>query len=467
LLAAAASPPPERLEHVVKRGGAEVKFTNVAPGWLRSPDQVATASASAKPLAGATPDNALVPSLSGKSPAEVAAALSAKLSNLTASGNAADLAPNPDALPPEVARRLGDSPSKWGAAVGDRVLPPASVRKRADAMLTLDPSSGAKSNRELLEQRIAEDWAERVAVATEARRRGITVTPEDMQRCRALLRERNGARFEEALRQAGFTDAEIEQEVQDLALAEKFVDSVFAEKFDDAKIRQVYEATPEEFVPSRRLRVSEIFKARPSDAAAARRTAAEMERLQREAAAGADFGALAEKHSESDSRRNRGDLGWLDASDRITPQMADALSELKPGGVSRVVQTADGFAIYKLEAIEEPKPGYEGAKPLVVAAIRKAIRLSAYDEAKKQTIVRIGSEVQKPRSAIAAEKKTAGRKTASARHGTRPSASEKQGQPPPAQANAGPRAITPDEFQRPAEPAPTPATPRRGWFRRQ
>ncbi|OYT68838.1 MAG: hypothetical protein CFK52_14335, partial [Chloracidobacterium sp. CP2_5A] len=151
--------------------------------------------------------------------------------------------------------------------------------------------------------------------------------------------------------------------------------------------------------------------------------AAEMERLRREAASGADFGALASRHSEGDTRQNNGDLGWIDASSRISPEMAEALAELQPGGVSRVVQTKDGFTIYKLVAVEEPQPGFEGAKPLVLAAIREGIRLTAYDEAKKHMTVRIGGEVQKPRSAEAAERRLAKRKTDSARRNSRQSAS--------------------------------------------
>ncbi|MCX7717218.1 MAG: peptidylprolyl isomerase [Candidatus Sumerlaeaceae bacterium] len=469
LLAATASPPPQRQEHVIKRGGAEVKFSNVAPGWLRKADEPSTGSRVSGALTGASTDDADVPSLSGKKPAELVAALAGKLPGAASPAAAGGglPAPNPEALPPEVARRLGDSPGTWGAAVGDRVLTPANLKKRADAMVAMGQGGGASSNRELLEQRIAEDWAERVAVAEEARRNGIVVNAEDMEKYRQLLRERNGPAFERALRQAGFTDAEIEQDVRDLALAEKFVDSIFAKRFDEEKVRKVYDAAPDQYVPSRRLRVSEIFKARPSDPAAARQVAAEMERLRREAASGADFGALASRHSEGDSRQNNGDLGWIDASSRVSPEMAEALAELQPGGVSRVVQTKDGFTIYKLVAVEEPRPGFEGAKPLVLAAIREGIRLTAYDEAKKHMTVRIGGEVQKPRSVEAAERRLAKRKTESARRNSRQSASARPPRPA-AGSDSGTRPISPEEFQRPVQqPTPTPEPERRGWFRRR
>lgn len=72
---------------------------------------------------------------------------------------------------------------------------------------------------------------------------------------------------------------------------------------------------------------------------------------------GADFKALAAKdNAEESARKNGGDLGWLGRDDLRDPVLSAAAFALKPGQVSAVIQTAEGFHILKAE---DRKAGFE------------------------------------------------------------------------------------------------------------
>ena len=62
---------------------------------------------------------------------------------------------------------------------------------------------------------------------------------------------------------------------------------------------------------------------------------------------GADFAKLAATYSESNEALNGGDLGWR-SQDRLPQLFLDATANLKPGEVSGIVKSGNGFHIVKL-----------------------------------------------------------------------------------------------------------------------
>ncbi len=296
-------------------------------------------------------------------------------------------------LPPDVARKLNPLVRKIGAQVGERTLSPQDVDRRVKAALALrGVEKLPESETAKLEGFVTQDWAEKTAIASEARRQGVTVDDSELKAYREKLQRKMGPQFEQVFRKAGFSEQEITQEMRESALAEKFVEIGYQKNFDERKVREVYQATPEKFAPSRRLRVQEIYMAKGSgkDAENAIRG------LRDRASRGEDFARLATQNSEAASRERGGDLGWVDADTNITSEMAQALVNLKPGQVSDVIPTAKGYRIVKLVEIEEPKPGYEGARPNVEAGIRKFLRRSAYYTAARNVKVTVNGEPVTP-----------------------------------------------------------------------
>ena len=95
-----------------------------------------------------------------------------------------------------------------------------------------------------------------------------------------------------------------------------------------------------------------------ADDAAKAKVRAEAEDLLKQIRGGADFEALAKKHSKDTSSAPKGgDLGFFPRG-RMVPAFDTAVFALKPGEVSEVVETPFGFHVIKLE---EHKPG--GARP--------------------------------------------------------------------------------------------------------
>lgn len=73
------------------------------------------------------------------------------------------------------------------------------------------------------------------------------------------------------------------------------------------------------------------------------------EEIQRKAAAGEDFAALAAQHTEEPGGKERsGDLGWFGRG-RMVPQFEEAAFKLQPGQVSPVVETPFGYHVIKVE----------------------------------------------------------------------------------------------------------------------
>ncbi|MDQ7778133.1 MAG: peptidylprolyl isomerase, partial [Planctomycetota bacterium] len=68
--------------------------------------------------------------------------------------------------------------------------------------------------------------------------------------------------------------------------------------------------------------------------------------LQRSAAAGADFAALAKENSDCPSKEKGGDLGRI-SKGQMTAAFEKAVFELKPGQISGIVETEFGFHIIR------------------------------------------------------------------------------------------------------------------------
>src|SRR5450830_166767 len=97
------------------------------------------------------------------------------------------------------------------------------------------------------------------------------------------------------------------------------------------------------------LKLAQILVRVPENASAeqiaARRQRAE--EVLRQVKSGGDFAKLAATYSDSTEALNGGDLGWR-SQDRLPQLFIDAVTSLKPGEVSGIVKSGNGFHIIKL-----------------------------------------------------------------------------------------------------------------------
>jgi peptidyl-prolyl cis-trans isomerase D len=130
---------------------------------------------------------------------------------------------------------------------------------------------------------------------------------------------------------------------------------------DDAAIQARYEQQKSRFVSPEQRLVSHILVSVPANATPAQQKTAlaKVEGIEKQLAAGADFGKLAEQDSDDlGSKRQGGDLGWIEPG-MTDKAFDDAVFKMAKGGRSEPVLSPEGYHIIWLRDV---RPG--SAKPL-------------------------------------------------------------------------------------------------------
>ncbi|RJG07085.1 molecular chaperone SurA [Noviherbaspirillum cavernae] len=169
--------------------------------------------------------------------------------------------------------------------------------------------------------------------------------------------EREGtpfARFREEIRDEIAMQRLREREVDNkIQIAESEVDNYLAAEHGSAQVQQEYN-------------LAQILVRTPENASAeqiaARRQRAE-EVLQ-QLRSGGDFAKIAATYSDASDALSGGDLGWRNL-DRLPQLFMNAVANLKPGQVSAIVQSPNGFHILKLAGQRSASAAKAGATPSV------------------------------------------------------------------------------------------------------
>ena len=141
------------------------------------------------------------------------------------------------------------------------------------------------------------------------------------------------------------------------------------------QIQAYYDAHHDEFtVQQEKYKLAQILiavapNASPAEVAAAK---AKAEEARRKAIAGEDFGELAKRYSDDDSKSQGGELGVFGPDD-IMDEILAGIKNVPTGQISQVVRTKHGFHVIKVEAHDVP-----GVRPL--ALVKEDIRNHLVDE---------------------------------------------------------------------------------------
>lgn len=170
-----------------------------------------------------------------------------------------------------------------------------------------------------------------------------------------------GARREKLDRRPD-VQSEIEHVVADV-LARHFREwATRPEALPEAEVRAYYDAHPEAFTTTRRVKARHILL-ETRDAA---------ESVLAQLKAGASFEQLArEASAEAGSAQKGGDLGWVTPGLMVKP-FEEAAFALNPGQTSDVVQTSFGFHVIRVDAVEASalppfEPVREAARQMAAA----------------------------------------------------------------------------------------------------
>jgi len=188
----------------------------------------------------------------------------------------------------------------------------------------------------------------------EAQKRGVTVTPEEVEAVltdvRAGFKTPDG--FARKLTNEGYTEESYREHLRRLLSAQRYLEGVraAAATVTDADLERFYGENTARLTLPEQVRVRHILLTwkplgTPDDRAALRE---KMVPILEQVRSGADFAELARKHSEDSSAFEGGDTGFFARGQMVKP-FEDAAFALAPGQISDIVETSFGLHILRME----------------------------------------------------------------------------------------------------------------------
>jgi peptidyl-prolyl cis-trans isomerase SurA len=277
------------------------------------------------------------------------------------------------------------------AIVNDEVITLSEVEEEAARIYqTLAKESSGKALADAMaEAREAtiNGMIDRRLINQRAKSTNTTVTDEELAAAYETTRNRmalDPAEFKKKLERSGMTEETLKKQLRDQVLQSKLVSYDVRAKIvvTDEMIRDYYnehstsKADKDSFYL---LQMGFLWNSEVTDPEKKQQekdeTRKRAERALELLGKGQDFKTVAKKFSDLPSASDGGDLGLLQLDDMATA-MRSAVAPLKPGEVSKIVETADGYQFFKLLSEKEETTGtsssYEKAKD--------EIREKLYDE---------------------------------------------------------------------------------------
>jgi peptidyl-prolyl cis-trans isomerase C len=211
-------------------------------------------------------------------------------------------------------------------------------------------------------------------LASEAKVRGITVTPQEITDRIGQIKQQfpNEAEFQKELTKRHTTIAQLQDEQRRDLMNAKTIEAEVAPRLavTAEELDAFYKGNPDQFKEEESVRASHILIGVAKEAAPAARQAArtEAEGVLKRVKAGEDFAALAKQYSKDPgSAAVGGDLNYFPKG-QMVPAFDAAAFALKTGEISDLVETEFGFHIIKLTdrragrtvPLEEVKDRLEG-----------------------------------------------------------------------------------------------------------
>lgn len=155
------------------------------------------------------------------------------------------------------------------------------------------------------------------------------------------------------------------------------------EQATDAELAKYYESNKDYFdkvtVRASHIVIRVAANAAPEEREAARKKLAG---VRTELTGGADFAALAKKHSQCPSSEKAGDIGFFTRKWMLDEQFAKAAFAMKVGDLSEVVETDFGFHLIK---VTERTPGSKST----LAAVTEDVRDCFMEEVRQNLIAQL------------------------------------------------------------------------------
>ena len=193
----------------------------------------------------------------------------------------------------------------------------------------------------------------------EIERYNIKISEEAIDNTIEEMKKRNymtDQQLRDSLEKEGLTMDEYRTQIKNQILRVRLVNREVKSKIviTDEDIRAYYEKNRDRYAGVGSVHLRQIIIDVPSTAGEEEKATlrGKLAAIREQAVDGASFEALARQYSESPLAKDGGDLGTFKMSD-LAPYILNALSGLKAGQVTDVVENDRGMQIFYIEALEE------------------------------------------------------------------------------------------------------------------
>lgn len=237
---------------------------------------------------------------------------------------------------------------------------------------------------------ITEKIIDRKLMLQEAERLNILVNEKETEAALSQLLTNNNATMQQFLDQlagSGITEEKFRNNLKDQIMVSRLINLEVRSKIiiSDEKIAAYYqnqltaEVIDEQFYI---LQIGSLFSEDNNEIPShsiKEKALTKIQKIRILAMAGNDFKALARKYSELPSAADGGDLGFF-TKNEMAPAMREAISQLKPGEISNIVEISTGYQLFKLVSI---KKGTQVEKAPLDNTLKSEIQNTLYQEEMK------------------------------------------------------------------------------------
>ncbi|HXE15942.1 MAG TPA: peptidylprolyl isomerase [Stellaceae bacterium] len=255
------------------------------------------------------------------------------------------------------------------AIVNDGVITTGDLEARMTLVLRSSGMQDSAETRQRMAPRLLRTLIDERLEQQEAKRLNLTVNKKEVAEAMERIEKQNNlpkGGLDKYLQNLGVPKSALVDQLTASLTWNRLVQQRLAQdvSVSDQEVSDAYkelkesEATPQS-------NVAEIFLAidNPNQESEVRALA---DRLEQQLHAGGNFSAIAQQFSQSPTAASGGSLGWVTPS-QINPDLAKALSALKPGEVSDPIRAGGGF--YILGLIDRRIPGQANPNETLVDVV--------------------------------------------------------------------------------------------------
>ena len=241
--------------------------------------------------------------------------------------------------------------------VNDQTVTLSQFEKRLARELKEQEQSFPAGADKAFKEQVLKNTLEEMLVLMRARELGYTVGKSDLDRALDALRERNKLPDVDTVylmaEKSGVPKEDLIDQMSRQILMERVMQAeVFPQRdITEWELQEYYKQIEKDFLVPERFHLKVLALLNPAT------QAARTEEIKKALAAGVPFDTLVEQYTELPVKSNGGDIGMLSPSD-LTPQVREALKDLKPGGISPPVEMRGGLYFCNLIEVipAHPRP---------------------------------------------------------------------------------------------------------------